>query len=326
MCVYLLKMREYYRWEQQQYFTDELSAKKIGAWLGHREELWETLEHKEYQPLSIRSDNFDPFESDKINRILVPEGLIYSGGYGVKSKPHFFLAHLEQHRQYNGYNIYISGREYARDLSSPPAMSHNQTIYIRRESFKRLLWERIEEWRWNQPKNAMARAIACYHFDDDQNMALDAMTNNEIQATILHEIGEIQAGKMLPGWQAMMNDISFTPAEIMARAVRDHLADTLHTLPELLGNQTTSENQQASIHFYFANLTAMRKHIYPSLMSAYQQWCKNDNIDLLHKNISTGKEHWQKLASEILALYLDNKEHCSKEIETLIQSCHLQAT
>jgi len=323
MCVYLLKMREYYRWEQQQHFTDKLSAKKIGNWLSRREALWETLEHRDYQPLLLRTNSFDPFESDRINHILVPDGLVYSGGYGIKSKPHFFLARLEQHKQYNGYNIYISGCEYARDLSSPPAMSHNQTIYIRRESFKRLLWERIEEWRWNQPKNAMARAIACYPFDDDQNAALDAMTNNEIKATILHEIGEIQAGKMLPDWQAMMNDISFTPAEIIARAVRDHFADTLHTLPELLTDQNTGTNQQANIHFYFSNLTAMRKHIYPSLMEAYQQWCKNGNIDQLHKNIAAGKKHWQKLAIEILALYQNNREHCSRNIEALVKDNYL---
>jgi hypothetical protein len=318
LCVYLLKMREFYRWEHQHSFSEKLSTDDIGDWLSGRENLWQDVENDDYHAISIADNSYDPFDSLKINQSLLSDDLVYSGGYGVKDKPHFFLADLESKENINGYTIYISGREYARDLTSPPAMSNDKTIYIRRESFKRLIWERTDEWRWNRPENAMARAIRCYDFENDLENALTEMTKNELDAAILHEIGEIQAGEHLGDWHQMMHDITFTQAEIMARAVRDHYADTLHTLPTLIRN-----NNQASIHFYFANLTHMRKHIFPSLMKAYEQWCEDKKIASIEKTVTTALGHWQDIAQQMLALHQQDAEHCSVTIEALVKNNHI---
>ncbi len=318
LCVYLLKMREFYRWEHQYAFSDKLSSENIGDWLSDRETLWDELENDDYHRLQITDTEHDPFNSTAINQEILPQNLVYSGGYGVKGKPHFFLADLEKKQQINGYSIYISGKEYARDLTSPPAMSQHKIIYIRRESFKRLIWERTDEWRWNKPENAMAKAIRCYDFDNDLENALNRMTDNELDAAVLHEIGEIQAGEKLPGWHQMMSDVSFTQAEIMARAVRDHYADTLHTLPTLIKN-----NNQASIHFYFANLTNMRKHIFPSLMDAYNKWCDSHNIKAIEQIVATSLDHWKNIAEQILVLHQSDGKQCSVRIEELINGSHI---
>jgi len=313
LCIYLLKMREFYRWEHQYAFSEKLSTDDIGDWLSQRESFWQKIEKQDYHLLPIAGVEHDPFDSLAINQKLLSENLIYSGGYGIKNKPHFFLAELENKQTINGYTIYISGKEYARDLTSPPAMSQNKTIYIRRESFKRLIWERTDEWRWNKPENAMARALRCYDFDKNLDDALSSMTNNELDAAVLHEIGEIQAGEKLIGWQKMMSDITFTQAEIMARAVRDHYADTLHTLPNLIKN-----NNNASIHFYFANLTHMRKHIFPALMTAYNKWCENKKISTIEQTVAASVKHWQNIAQQILVLHQQNAEQCSVKIENLV--------
>ncbi len=318
LCVYLLKMREFYRWEQQHTFSDPLSREDIGNWLSERENLWQSLEDHDYHAIEIDSTSYDPFDSQQINEIINTQSLIYSAGYGVKDKPHFFIAELKQKKQLNDYTIYISDREYARDLTSPPAMSQHKTIYIRRESFKRMIWERTEEWRWNKPENAMARAIRCYDFEQDLEGSLSRMTDNELDAAVLHEIGEIQAGENLDGWQQMMADISFTQAEIMARAVRDHYADTLHTLPTLIKN-----NNRASMHFYFANLTNMRKHIFPSLMDAYNQWCDRNDISAIEKTVATALHHWRDIAGQILALHQQDSAQCSARIEALVKDNHI---
>jgi len=331
LCVYLLKMREYYRWEKDSGFGQALAQDDIGNWLTQRETLWDKIEQDEYKALNIGDQHFNPFHSDEINNALMPYGLLYSGGYGVKSKPHFFIAELEQAQKHLDYTIYISNKEYARDLTSPPAMSHNKTIYIRRESFKRMIWERTEEWRWNKPDNAMAKAIACYDFDNHLDDALNSMTDNELNNAILHEIGEIQAGEQLPNWQEMMNTISFTQAEIMARAVRDHLADALCTLPQLLEDSSDTNKQQASIHFYFANLTNMRKHLFPSLLNAYQQWLKDKDKNALYEIASRGKQHWQTLSQEMLRLFNTQNLNTEKiednslanDIESLVNNNHL---
>ncbi len=318
LCVYLLKMREFYRWEHQYSFSDRLSSEDIGNWLSQREELWEQLENREYLPIKTEQGESGPFESEAINQQLSDDGLIYSGGYGVKDKPHFFIAELEEKTQIGEFTLYVSGREFARDLTSPPAMSHNKIIYIRRESFKRMIWERTDEWRWNKPENAMARALRHYDFDNNLEQSLIRMTDNELKVAVLHEIGEIQAGEQLQGWHQMMSDITFTRAEIMARAVRDHYADTLHTLPTLIEN-----NNQASIHFYFANLTNMRKHIFPSLVDAYNQWCESKNIATIEKTISKAVNHWQDMSKQMLALHQNNAKDCSNDIETLVNQNHI---
>ena len=318
LCMYLLKMREFYRWEHQHSFSEKLSSDDIGNWLTRREALWDKIENQDYQLLQIASSDFDPFDSPAINQKIFSQNLVYSGGYGIKDKPHFFLADLEKKENINNYTIYISGKEYARDLTAPPAMSQHNTIYIRRESFKRLIWEHTDEWRWNKPENAMARAIRCYDFDNDLENALSKMTDNELDAAVLHEIGEIQVGEKLFGWHQMMSDITFTQAEIMARAVRDHYADTLHTLPTLIEN-----NNRASIHFYFANLTNMRKHIFPSLMTAYNKWCVSKNINTIEQTVTTSVDHWQNISQQMLALHQQYTKQCSVRIEALVNDNHI---
>jgi hypothetical protein len=315
MCIYLLKMREYFRWEMEQDFGSALTKEDVGKWLTEREQLWSDIEDQDFAHLDIQGEMHDPFHSQHINSKLLDHGLVYSAGIGQKSKPHFFLADLVKHERHNDYDIYISAREYARDLSSPPAMSQDKTIYIRRESFKRMVWEQTEQWRWSKPDNAMAHAIACYDFDSNLQNALDQMTDHELESAILHEIGEIKAGEQLAGWHDMMSQLMFTQAEIMARAVRDHLADAISTLPALL-----EKRQDASIHFYMANLTSMRKHIFPALVDAYNEWLENNNIDKLESLVDQSKNHWQSIASEMLALFKEYEENSHEHIEQLVNS------
>jgi hypothetical protein len=318
LCIYLLKMREYYRWEKTFAYKQALSTDDIGQWLTQRENLWDEIEDEDYAHIELDNQHYDPFDSASINEKLLEHNLVYSGGIGQKGKPHFFLAELERRENHHDYRILVSGKEHARDLTSPPAMSQGNTIFIRRESFKRMIWEQIEAWRWNKPENAMALAMRCYDFDNEMEASLEAMTNNELESAVLHEIGEIKAGKQLPDWGEMMQDISFTQAELMARAVRDHLADAISTLPVLI-----EQNNKASIHFYFGNLTNMRKHIFPSLQAAYQQWQTSNDIGQLKKAVKNSANHWQNIASQMLSLHNQHKEKCSTHIEALVNSNHL---
>ena len=315
MCVYLLKMREYFRWEMEQDFGSSLTRDDVGKWLSEREQLWSDIEDQDYSHYDIEGEMFDPFHSHTINKKLLEHGLVYSAGIGQKSKPHFFLADLVKHQKHSGYDIYISAREYARDLTSPPAMSHDKAIFIRRESFKRMIWEKAEQWRWNKPQNAMAHVMACYDFDTDLHKALEQMTDHELESAILHEVGEIEAGKYLQGWHTMMSQLMFTQAEIMARAVRDHLADALSTLPVLL-----DKKQDASIHFYMANLTSMRKYIFPALVEAYNDWLESNDTSRLIELVAHSRGHWKNTATEMLALFNQYGENSHERIEQFVEN------
>jgi hypothetical protein len=129
LCIYLMKMREYYRWEQRLPYGAMLEKDAVGAWLQARERLWEDLEDAALVPLSIDGQAFDPYDADAINQVLTPQGLVYSSGLGNRAKPHFFLAELEQREHTGGYEVFVAASEYARDLTAPPAMTRGSSIF-----------------------------------------------------------------------------------------------------------------------------------------------------------------------------------------------------
>lgn len=324
LCVYLMKMREYYRWEKRLPFGAPLEEDAVGQWLATREALWETLEDQDPGTLEIDGDTFDPFDNEAINSRLAPHGLVYSSGLGQQAKPHFFLARLERRADQGGCIIYVSGNELARDLTAPPAMSLGGCIFLRRESLRRMLWEKLESWRWNRPDNALGRAFACYAFDADFEQALDAMADREIENALLHEQGEHQAGLMLgeAAWGEMLIDLVQTPAELMARAVRDHLADCLVTLPRLLA-QGESETAPAALHFYIGNLTNMRKAIFPTLTEAYDAWRSGGGLQALRETAARGRDHWQRLGEAMVALHRAEGPASADTIRELVSAQHL---
>jgi hypothetical protein len=316
LCVYLLKMREYYRWEHEIPFSASIPREALSGWLTRREAFWNTLEGKPFGGIPLSTQSHDPFDADSINEVLNSLGYVYSGGLGRNMKPHFFLGALEQRRVHEGYTLYISGKEYARDLAAPPAMSQGRTIFIRRESLRRMLWEKIEEWRWNRPANAMQKAIDCYDFDTAPEEALERMTERETRSLLLHEIGEVMAGEELGNaWEDMLTGMPHCKAELMMRAVRDHLSDALSTLPGLL-----DEAEPASLHFYIANLTSLRKLLFPSLLAAYAHWEQTGKLDRLLQLTEASRHHWRSLAQEIVALHGARGGDLQHEITALVEN------
>ena len=99
------------------------------------------------------------------------------------------------------------------------------------------------------------------------------------------------------------------------RAVRDHLADALSTLPGLL-----DEMEPASLHFYFANLTSLRRLLSPSLVAAYEQWTRTGELEPLKELTEAGRNHWSTLAGEILALHEYGANNLAQEITELVEN------
>ncbi len=319
LCTYLMKMREYFRWEQGFGFADALPKDAVGDWLTEREALWNSLSECDFVPLPLAAGELDPFEVDAVNAELEPLGLVYSAGYGAKNKPLFFLGHLERREQPGGVSVWVSGRELARDLTAPAAMNQGDRIFIRRESFRRLLWEKLESWRWHRPDNALGRAFACYDFEADLEGALDAMVEKELNAVLLHEQGEYEVGCEVGGqWNDLVMDLAHTPAELMARAIRDHWADCRVTLPALI-----RQSDAASIHFYLGGLSGMRKSLFPRLQQAYEQWSENGEWRHLEEAALQGLSHWSALAHALLALHQQHGLSAARPIKALVDNGHL---
>ena len=195
-------------------------------------------------------------------------------------------------------------------MTAPPAMLLDGTLFIRRESMRRMLWEKIEEWQWKQKPGAMARAMAYYDFGADFDQALERMTDNEVEAALLHEVGEWRAEQHLgDAWGSLLLSVSGTRAELVARAVRDHLADSISTLPTLL-----EQKHEASLHFYFANLGGMRRALFPELSEAYLRWIEGDNLQALHLTAQQGVDRWLETARQLLEIHRNRPEKCADEI------------
>lgn len=316
LCIYLLKMREFYRWEKDLPFNKTLDNKDIGHWLTQRESLWDEIDEQALSDIQINDQRFNLYESAAINQHLDAEKLVYSGGYGLYGKPVFFLAELIKKEQLDDYTLYVTGKELARDLAAPPGMAQDKTIYIRRESLRRFIWEKFEESHWYKQENPLARALACYDFTANPENSLERMTDNEVDTVLQHEIGEIQAGKLLGElWEEMLMNLPRSQAEIMARAVRDNIADMLSTLPKII-----ERNEAAQIHFYFANLSSMRKVIFPSLQESYKNWLQSKNTEHLKNIIHQASDHWIGMAHQMMILYQQHGEAAHTHMEELINN------
>ena len=107
----------------------------------------------------------------------------------------------------------------------------------------------------------------------------------------------------------MLAALSGSRAQLVARAVRDHIADCTITLPRLL-----EHNNTASLHFYFANFTGMRRSTFPDLTEAYRRWADDGQFSTLRKVVTTGKDHWTSTALKMLDSYRLAPDNCADQI------------
>ena len=144
---------------------------------------------------------------------------------------------------------------------------------------------------------ALARALASWGLDAGDEAGFERMVAAETETLILHELGEARAGGLLgERWEEMLAALSERRAELLARAVRDNLADCLSTLPGLLEREAG-----ASIHFYFSQFDGLRRELFPALTAAYREWRESGAAGALRPAIERGSEHWASVARRLLA-------------------------
>jgi hypothetical protein len=299
LCTYLLEMREFYRWEQGIPLGETLARGAVGAWLSAREALWETLAEENYDPLPVAGEEFDPFASVAINQRLASHGLVYGAGIGRFGKPHFFLGQLAYREETDGLTVLVCEREYARDLTAIPAALQNGVVIVRREALRQWLWEKAEGWSMKKTPGALARALAAHGYAADPQAALERMTDAETASLILHERGEHAASGLLgPDWEKMLAGFKKRRPEILARAVRDNLADCLVTLPTLIEQAAWPQ-----LHFWFTNFDGMRKEMFPTLATFDHEKVGAGETAVLSEIVQRGAEHWRAVAGDFLDRY-----------------------
>ncbi len=321
LCIYLLKMREYYRWAHGLPFHASLNKQKLGQWISQRESLWQDLEGRPFRKLPIAGEVFDPYDLVGVNRALVGKGLLYGAGFGLAGRAHFFLARLHRQNRDSEHNVFVLSTEYARDLTALPAMLQEDRIYVRRDSVLRFVWEKIEEWQWKRQQGAMSRLLETYNYDRAPEAAMNRIVDLATDGMILHELGEGQAGILLgEDWQELLMAVQNTRAERLARAVRDHLADCLTLLPQLVDQKSL-----AGLHFYRANFEGFRKQLWPGFLHAYDVCIKTGDRGVLLSQLQRGREHWLATGRSMLALLSRQNEPLAAHLEAMEKEIRLES-
>jgi len=272
LCGLLLRLRELYRSEQGIPLWEKMPQEDIGRWIASRENLWREIEDKELTRITMNGNVFGPFEIEKINAELEKHDLIYGAGLGLHRKPCFFLADLLSKKTMNGFDVYVAGAEYARDLSDHPAMLQKNVIYARVEPTKLLIWNRFEEMRC-RGKSALLFAFTNYGIapeeapSEDIGQRISLIAHSEAETYIHHEIGEAVEGEKIGAeWKAFLTSLPAGRVELLARAVKDILADTCNNgmLSYIIRKQ-----KAGSLGFYLVFLSGMRKLLFPEIQDAF---------------------------------------------------------
>lgn len=318
LCVYLLQMRELYRWERGLAFGAEIGRADLGAWLAQREALWSGLEDRAFVALPMGGRRLDAYDVETLNAELAPCGLVYGAGLAAAGRPTFFLAEsLGLQRRDQSLALQVCGCEYARCLFAPSAaLVGGHTIVLRRESLERWLWEKFETFslrRADGPMKALAQAFGL--IDASQFTALaPRMVDDLCETLVLHELGEHRAGQWLePQWAAMRMALEQRRTDLRVRAVRDLLADLETTLPALL-----ERGHGTGLHFWFANFEGLRERLFPALVLGYAAWRGGDAGETLSRAARTGVRHFRALAAQILTLHQSLGHQAGPAIERLL--------
>lgn len=298
LCIYLLDMREYFRWKKGFGLDQTLKKDELGPWIARKEDAWEQLrdqyaEHGGYRPLEARQGD-DPFNTEGLSVPLTDARLVYGAGVGRFGRPLFFLAEQLRSETRGDLQVLVSGRELARGSTSPPAMSRDRQILVRRDALVRWLWTRFEEWRHHPRDNGFAVAWHCFDSvhgpvaHPDPAAVVEAIADQEIESLILHEIGERRADARLGDvWQDMVDDIEDRKIELFVRALRDLLADCSYTLPMQFERGAT-----ASWNLWFGLLDGMRLKLAPGLAEFYRGSAGERSASLEHY-VDESSRHWQ---------------------------------
>jgi hypothetical protein len=318
LCIYLLQMREFYRWESALAFDDELDRDALGAWLAQREALWSSREAQAFVALPFGGREFEPLDAPALNAELAAHGLFYGAGLVSADRPVFFLARLEaQQQRGDGLQVQVCGSELARGLFAPPAaLQGGRSVVLRRESLARWLWEKFEAFSVRRTDAAFAALVDLYAAHDSAAFVrvLPRLVDDLCETLLLHETGEYRAGQWLePGWAQMRLGLASRRTDLHVRAVRDHIADFEVTLPALL-----EASSDAALHFWFANYEGVREQLFPSLAAAYAAWRGGDRGRALRRAAGSGLAHFRALAEQVLALHRRLGHRAGPAIETLL--------
>jgi hypothetical protein len=306
LCIYLLQMREFYRWQQGLPFGATLPRAELGEWIAAQEARWDVIEAREYGPIPVPGGAaLDPFDAPAVNAALRAHGLLYGAGRLSGSgaqRPVFFLAEAAGSTRREGIDVLQAGREWARGLASPPAVlagGGEGPIVIRRESLARWGWQGYESYRLRPADSSAWQAVVqAYGLDQGFDAGLPRWLDDQVEIATLHELGEFgEARRRGDAWHRLRRQLRTRRGLLHAVALRDHLADLQSTLPALL-----ERAEAAPLHAWFSSFDGLRAELFPCLVAAYRRWREGAGLQTVAAAVTRGRDHFEARAEHCFRL------------------------
>lgn len=313
LCGLLLRLRDLYKWESGIPPWQEPEPADLLQWVDDREKHWERLSDNKFQPLRIGNNTYDPFDSESINSILRPVGLIYGAGYAAAMKPSFFLAELTDSRKTGELQIDMVDRELARDLFVAPAMRQGDQIFARRTAMLFSLWDLIMEMR-PSIKEAIVFALMQHNLDArkirshpmELGPKLYKVAELELETWIYHEIGEARED-VFEGliWHEIVSTYADSPIELLARVLKDLLADT-H--PEGLLGHIIQSHKKSSLGFYVSFMRPFTKVLFPEAAETFKQFQLHGDWKFVEAARNRAHLETESKARELIGLHVEGRK------------------
>jgi hypothetical protein len=309
ICGLALRLRDLFKWEKRLPPWVEKEPAEVLEWIGEKEAHWETLDGVDYQSITIGNASYDPFDTQLLNTLLVPQGMVYGAGYAYSLKPTFFLGQIENQGRINGCQVYTLGREWARDLLTIPAFAQDNCVILRKESAMLYLYDKISYIKKSgRPALNFALTQCGIHKASPQAVQCklgDIYTAIE-DTYIYHEIGELRETAFdREIWREMIAAFPHTPIELLARTVKDLLADTnsAGTLVHLI-----QERQGAALGFYVAFLDGLGKEIFKNLRSDFMKFMATMDWSIMEASVAAGYQQAKEYAETMTDLFLTGRQ------------------
>lgn len=304
ICGLALRLRDLFKWERGLAPWEEGEPSAVLEWIGAREAYWETLIGSELQPLAVRGRPVEPFDTEAVNSELAGQRLYYGAGLARGLKPTFFLAEIDREDEIEGCRIYRLGRELARDLSPLPAASQGNTIVLRRQSASNLLWDQIA-YVTPSGKTALHAALAASSIADRRSPEVRRRWDDllRVQETIHlhHELGEIKSSDFQrERWQEMIAAFPLSRVELLARHVKDLLADT-HPLGPLA--HIGRNRDVVGLGFYAAFTDRLTRNLHPELLPAAEEIFRTGDWAVLPPAVAAGRAAAKRCSDALVSAY-----------------------
>jgi len=316
MCTMVLKLRNLYKWENGLEPWREPEPADLLDWIEAKENYWATIADEPFCQLDINGRTCSPDDSLAINEYFSATQLVYGAGYGRSMKAVFFLAERVEQRTVAGLQVFILGKEKAREMASPFAMAQEGVIFIRKEALRTFLWDYIQELR-SSCRSSFRYALKLHGLLQDGRLSqqkfkdnLDNIVNAELDLFIYHEVGEVlQKTFDSSALQKIIGRFPGSVYELVSRSIKDILADT-H--PGGLLSHLISEKRETSLSFYVGFLDGLRKQLFPEIVAVQQKFQDDHDWQAIENARISCRENTLRYA-ERLKTISENIGHASDD-------------